>query len=107
MGRRDRDVGAVKDAATMSNSPNLIRPLEENAGSSALIPRTFKELVMGSANKVKPIPDGMHSITPHLVCDGAAAAIEFYKKAFGATELARMPGPDGRLMHAQVNIGDS
>jgi len=55
----------------------------------------------------KPIPEGMHTVTPHLVCDGAAAAIEFYKKAFGATEMSRMPGPDGRLMHAQVRIGDS
>jgi len=56
---------------------------------------------------VKPIPEGMRSLTPHLVCDGAAAAIEFYKKAFGATEVSRMPGPDGRIMHAQVRIGDS
>ena len=57
--------------------------------------------------KVRAIPDGMHSVTPHLVCDGAAAAIEFYKKAFGAIEVARLPGPDGRLMHAQLRIGDS
>jgi PhnB protein len=56
---------------------------------------------------VKPIPDGMHSITPHLVCAGAADAIEFYKKAFGAVEGGRMPGPDGKLMHAQIMIGDS
>ena len=56
---------------------------------------------------VKPIPEGMHSITPHLVCDGAAEAIEFYKKAFGAVETARMPGPGGKLMHAAVRIGDS
>jgi uncharacterized glyoxalase superfamily protein PhnB len=56
---------------------------------------------------VKPIPDGMRSITPHLVCEGAADAIEFYKKAFGAEENGRMPTPDGRLMHAQVRIGDS
>jgi len=56
---------------------------------------------------VKPIPEGMRSLTPHLVCDGAAAAIEFYKKAFGATEVTRLPAPDGRLMHAQVRIGDS
>jgi len=55
----------------------------------------------------KPIPDGMRSLTPHLVCNGAAAAIEFYKKAFGAVEEFRLPGPDGRLMHAQVRIGDS
>ena len=59
------------------------------------------------ASKVKPIPDGMHSVTPHLVCDGAAAAIDFYKQAFGATEAGRLPGPDGRLMHAQITIGDS
>ena len=57
--------------------------------------------------KVKAIPDGMHSVTPHLVCDGAAAAIEFYKKAFGATEVTRLPGPDGHLMHAQITVGDS
>lgn len=56
---------------------------------------------------VKPIPDDMHSLTPHLICDGAAAAIEFYKRAFGAIELARLPGPDGKLMHAMVRIGDS
>ena len=53
------------------------------------------------------IPQGMHSVTPHLVCAGAAKAIEFYKKAFGAEEAARLPGPDGRLMHAAVKIGDS
>jgi PhnB protein len=56
---------------------------------------------------VKPVPEGMHTVTPHLVCAGAADAIEFYKKAFGAIELARMPGPDGRLMHAMIKIGDS
>ncbi|HEY1288045.1 MAG TPA: VOC family protein [Burkholderiales bacterium] len=53
------------------------------------------------------IPQGMHSVTPHLVCAGAAQAIEFYKQAFGATEKGRMAGPDGRLMHAAVKIGDS
>jgi uncharacterized glyoxalase superfamily protein PhnB len=57
--------------------------------------------------KVKPIPDGMHSVTPHLVCAGAADAIEFYKKAFGAVDLGRLPGPKGRLMHAAIRIGDS
>jgi PhnB protein len=56
---------------------------------------------------VKPIPDGMHSLTPHLVCAGAADAIAFYVKAFNAVELSRLPGPDGRLMHAMVQIGDS
>ena len=53
------------------------------------------------------IPQGMHTVTPHLICAGAAKAIEFYKQAFGATEEARLPGPDGRLMHASVRIGDS
>jgi PhnB protein len=56
---------------------------------------------------VKPIPDGMHSLTPHLCCAGAADAIEFYKKAFNAVELMRMPGPKGKLMHAMLRIGDS
>ena len=49
----------------------------------------------------------MRSITPHLICDGAADAIEFYKKAFGAEEMMRLPGPNGRLMHGSVRIGDS
>jgi uncharacterized glyoxalase superfamily protein PhnB len=49
----------------------------------------------------------MHTVTPHLICAGAADAIEFYKKAFNATETARMPGPNGKLMHAAVRIGDS
>ncbi|HEX4152351.1 MAG TPA: VOC family protein [Steroidobacteraceae bacterium] len=53
------------------------------------------------------IPPGMHAVTPHLVCAGAAQAIEFYQKAFGATETSRMPGPGGKLMHASVRIGDS
>ena len=57
--------------------------------------------------KVKPIPDGMHSVTPHLVCAGAADAIEFYKKAFGAVDLGRLAGPKGKLMHAAIRIGDS
>jgi PhnB protein len=56
---------------------------------------------------VKPIPDGFHTITPYLAIDGAAAAIEFYKKAFGAEEIMRMPGPGDLIMHAEVRIGDS
>ena len=56
---------------------------------------------------VKAIPDGMHSLTPILVCAGAADAIEFYKKAFNAVELSRLPGPKGKLMHASIRIGDS
>ncbi|MEO5695899.1 MAG: VOC family protein [Burkholderiaceae bacterium] len=56
---------------------------------------------------VKPIPEGMHSLTPHLICAGAADAIEFYRNAFGAVELGRLPGADGKLMHAALRIGDS
>ena len=56
---------------------------------------------------VERIPAGMHTVTPHLICAGAADAIEFYKKAFGAVELSRMPGPDGQIMHASIRIGDS
>ena len=59
------------------------------------------------ANAVKPIPDGYHSVTPYLIIKGAADAIEFYKKAFGAIELFRMPQPDGRIGHAEIKIGDS
>ncbi|HEX4588858.1 MAG TPA: VOC family protein [Gemmataceae bacterium] len=56
---------------------------------------------------VKPIPDGYHTVTPYLIVKGAAQALDFYKKAFGATELFRMPGPDGRVMHAEFRIGSS
>jgi len=57
--------------------------------------------------KVKPIPVGYHALTPYLIVDGAAAAIDFYKKAFGATEVMRMPGAHGRIGHAEIKIGDS
>jgi len=59
------------------------------------------------AKAKNPNPEGMHTITPHLVVKGAAQAVEFYKKAFGATELVRMPGPGGTIMHAELRIGDS
>jgi len=53
----------------------------------------------------KPIPDNYHVTTPYLIVRGAARAIEFYKQAFGATESMRMPGPNGRIMHAEVRVG--
>lgn len=56
---------------------------------------------------VKPIPEGFHTATPHLVVSDAAAAIDFYQKAFGAEEVNRMPGPEGKIMHAAIRIGDS
>ncbi len=58
-------------------------------------------------SQVQGVPEGMHTVTPHLVCAGAAEAIEFYKKAFGATEAMRLPMPDGKLAHARIVIGDS
>lgn len=57
--------------------------------------------------QVKPVPEGMHTVTPHLVCADAAGAIDFYKKAFNAVELARLPAPGGLLMHAMIRVGDS
>ena len=59
------------------------------------------------ANAVKAIPDGYHSVTPYLCIKGAAAAIDFYKKAFGAVELFRMAQPNGQIGHAEIKIGDS
>lgn len=56
---------------------------------------------------VKPIPDGFHTIQPSLVVRNAVQAIDFYKKALGAQEISRMPGPDGKIMHAELRIGDS
>ena len=56
---------------------------------------------------VKPIPDGYHNVTPYLFVRDAAKAIEFYKNVFGATETVRMPGPGGKIMHAEIKIGDS
>jgi len=53
----------------------------------------------------KRIPEGMHVVTPHLVCAGATKAIEFYKKAFGATDQGCLAGPDGKVMHAMIRIG--
>jgi PhnB protein len=59
------------------------------------------------AKAAKPVPEGYHTVSPYLVIRDAAKAIEFYKQAFGARERYRMPGPDGRLMHAELEIGDS
>ena len=55
----------------------------------------------------KPIPDGYHTVTPYLIVNGAPEAIEFYKRAFGATELLRLADPQGRIGHAEIRIGDS
>jgi PhnB protein len=57
--------------------------------------------------KVNPIPQGYHTVTPNLVVQDGAKALEFYQKAFGAEETVRMPGPGGGIMHAEFRIGDS
>jgi PhnB protein len=56
---------------------------------------------------VKPVPEGFHSVTPYLFVRSAASAIDFYKNIFGATEIMRMPGANGKIMHAELRIGDS
>jgi PhnB protein len=56
---------------------------------------------------VHHIPEGYSSVTPYLIIDGAAEALEFYKEVFGATEVMRMPGPDGRIAHAEITVGGS
>jgi len=56
---------------------------------------------------VKAIPEGYNTVTPYLIIEGAAEAIEFYKKAFGAIELFRFPAPEGKIGHAEIKIGDS
>jgi PhnB protein len=60
-----------------------------------------------ASKKPAPIPAGYHTVTPYLVCRGAANAIEFYKKAFGAKQKLVMSSPDGKVMHAEIRIGDS
>jgi len=59
------------------------------------------------AKAKSPIPEGLHTVSVHLVCKNADKAIDFYKKAFGATELDRFAGPDGKIMHATMKLGDA
>jgi PhnB protein len=66
-----------------------------------------KETATSKTAKVKPIPDGYHSATPYLIIDGAARAIDYYKRAFDAKELMRIPAPNDRIGHAEIKIGDS
>jgi len=59
------------------------------------------------ANKPQPIPGGYHTVTPYLIVKDGTSALDFYHRAFGAAELMRMPGPGGKIMHAEIRIGDS
>jgi PhnB protein len=63
--------------------------------------------MMMSKTKAKAVPDGYHSVTPYLVVDGGAKAIDFYKRVFHATERMRMPSPGGKVGHAELTIGDA
>lgn len=58
-------------------------------------------------NQVKPVPEGFHTVTPYLIFQDTARGIDFYKQAFGAAEIMRMNGPDGKVSHAEIKIGDS
>lgn len=58
-------------------------------------------------NKVKPVPNGYHTVTPYLTIKNAAAALDFYKRAFGADEMMRIADPQGKVGHAEIRIGDS
>src|SRR5688572_1625505 len=57
--------------------------------------------------RVRPVPAGYHTVTPYLTVNDGASALDFYKRAFGARETERMPGPGGKVMHAEFRIGDS
>ena len=66
-----------------------------------------KQAKPAAKRRVKPIPDGYHTLTPYMIVDGAAAALDFYKRAFGARADVRMDGPGGKIMHCEFVIGDS
>src|SRR5262249_26240426 len=95
-----------------SDAPsNFLRISSDRFGSGSPRPdrrgpgESFKEVFM--AGKVKPIPEGYHVVRPYLSVKGAADAIEYYTKVFGATERMRMPAPDGKIGHAELQFGDS
>lgn len=85
--------------------PTSVKTMPSKAIAARKAPQ--KKKPAAKAPKVKHIPDDMHPVTPHLICGGAAAAIQFYKKAFNAVEEGRLPAPDGRLMHAMIRINGS
>jgi PhnB protein len=79
-----------------------------NASGSFRLPMAKKKSkAKAKVTKVQPVPKGYHTVVPTLTVRNAVQALEFYKNAFGAKEKARMPGPDGNIMHAEIMIGDS
>jgi len=93
----------AKNREVLSGSDRIIRWGEAEPG----MVRGCALFLMKTTPGVLPVPAGMHTVTPYLVCAGAAQALAFYARAFGAAEVMRLPGPDGRLLHAQLKIGDS
>src|SRR5262249_32698248 len=85
--------------------------IKQRSDSFAIVPCIHWSLIEKEKETMtkngKRVPEGHRTVTPHLTVGGAAQAIEFYQKAFGAKELGRAPGPDGKLMHAEIQIGDS
>src|SRR5262249_28983553 len=95
-------------------APHLTLPQPRGWRAGVACRGAVSEEVRGPANqwrepmsKVKPVPDGYHNATPYMIVDGAARALDFYKRVFGATERMRIPGPGGKIGHAEINIGDS
>src|SRR5262245_52089039 len=79
--------------------------MRERRRTMRILLHTIKEVVMAKAKNA--IPEGFHTVTPQLTLDNAAQAIDWYKKALGAEEVTRAVGPDGKIMHAEIRIGDS
>lgn len=101
--KADLTIEQIQQAAAESFAEEA-KKSKKKSKSNKPKPVSYPPEAMATA---KPIPDGMHTVNPHLVIQGAAQAIEFYKRNFGAEEIERMPGPDGRIMHAMLKIGDS
>ena len=74
---------------------------------AAARPKSAARRTPAAPKKVQAVPAGYHTVTPYLTVNDGAGALEFYKRAFGARETERMPGPGGKLMHAELRIGDS
>ncbi len=98
---------AAKYINLMAESRGLVADNQQPTTNNQLLDLNSDGRREKMSSKVKPIPEGYHTATPYLIIKGAATALEFYKTAFGATEMLRMPKPDGRIGHAEIKIGDS
>lgn len=96
--KMSKKAGTSKKAARRARAATPARKASRTAA---------RKPVRKAPRRVSAIPAGYHTVTPYLVCRSAADAIAFYTKAFGAKETVRMPGPDGRVMHAEMRVGDS